>query len=159
MISNSGNYPPGTGDWDTSAPWNQQDNQEPTEVDCCVSYSLSKTMPVTITNYQLLEEYDADVDDEGHGYCNRWIEKDFDDTDFIAEFNNDNKAIGIPTLLEELQSLAENHIEDLKEELDLLKPSANTLTENKIKREIKHYESILKASKGWIVNELDVCQE
>lgn len=159
MISNTGNYPPGTGDWDISAPWNQQDNQEPIEVECCVSYCLSKTMPITVSDYQLSEEYDADVDDDGHGYCNRWVEKNFENTDLVTEFNNDSKAIGIPTLLKELQNLAENHIEELKEELDLLRPSLKTLTQTKIKREIKHYEAILEASKGWTEDSLDICPE
>lgn len=153
----SNNYPMGA-EYNSSCPWNQSD-PKPVEVDCCVSYSLSKSMPVNVTDYNVSEDYESEVDDEGHRYCNKIQENDFDNTNFIEEFKNDDEAIGIPTLLSYLEELSDEKIESLKEELNMMKPSLGTLTEHKIKKEIKHYESILKACKGWIVDELDVCQE
>lgn len=153
----SNNYPMGA-EYSPSCPWNKSE-PKPVKVDCCVSYSLSKSMPVNVTDYNVSEDYESEVDDEGHRYCNKIQENDFDNTNFIEEFKNDDEAIGIPTLLSYLEELSDEKIESLKEELNMMKPSLGTLTEHKIKKEIKHYESILKACKGWIVDELDVCQE
>ena len=81
------NYPLLSQSEERMAPWNQKD-PAPTQVDCCVSYCLSKSMPVTISNYDLIDD-----------------EPNFDNTNFIEEFENDNNALGILSLLTELQHL------------------------------------------------------
>lgn len=148
------NYPMGVA-LDPSAPYNQSD-PEPVEVDCCVSYSLSKSMPIKIQNYSVSEEYESDIDDEGHRYCHKFKESNFDDTNFIEEFKNDNEAIGIPTLLKELQKLVKERVKELTDKFNLTK-SYNL--RQKIRKQINHYESILQATKNWTVDDLDVCQE
>lgn len=148
------NYPIGA-TLDPSAPYNQSD-PEPVEVDCCVSYSLSKSMPVKVQNYSVSEEYESDIDDDGHKYCHKLQENNFDDTNFIEEFKNDDTAIGIPTLLKELKKLSQEAIDLYKEKLGII--SDKSYIES-FKKKLKHYEYLIKASEGWIVDELDVCQE
>lgn len=148
------NYPMGAA-LDPSAPYNQS-NPEPVEVDCCVSYSLSKSMPVKVQNYSVSEEYESDIDDEGHRYCHKLQENNFDDTNFIEEFKNDDTAIGIPTLLKELKKLSQEAVDLYKEKLGII--SDKSYIES-FKKKLKHYEYLIKASEGWIVDELDVCQE
>ena len=148
------NYPMGAA-LDPSAPYNQP-NQKPVEVDCCVSYSLSKSMPVKIQNYSTSEEYESDMDDDGHRYCNKIQENNFDDTNFIEEFNNDDTAFGIPALLTELQKLVKERVKELTDNFNLTKSYS---VRQKIREKVNHYESILQASKDWVVDELDVCQE
>ena len=113
------NYPIGA-TLDPSAPYNQSD-PEPVEVDCCVSYSLGKSMPVKVQNYSVSEEYESDIDDDGHKYCHKLQENNFDDTNFIEEFKNDNAAIGIPTLLKELQKLVKERVKELIDKFNLTK--------------------------------------
>lgn len=148
------NYPMGAA-LDPSAPYNQSD-PEPVEVDCCVSYSLSKSMPVKIQNYSTSEEYKSDIDDEGHRYCHKLKENNFDDTNFIEEFKNDDTAFGIPALLTELQKLVKERVKELTDNFNLTKSYS---VRQKIREQVNHYESILQASKDWVVDELDVCQE
>ena len=140
---------------DPSAPYNQSD-PKPVEVDCCISYSLSKSMPVKIQNYSTSEEYESDMDDEGRRYCHKLQENNFDDTNFTEEFKNDNTAFGIPALLTELQKLVKERVKELTDNFNLTKSYS---VRQKIREQINHYESILQASKDWVVDELDVCQE
>lgn len=148
------NYPMGAA-LDPSAPYNQSD-PKPVEVDCCVSYSLSKSMPVKIQNYSTSEEYESDMDDEGRRYCHKLQENNFDYTNFTEEFKNDNTAFGIPALLTELQKLVKERVKELTDNFNLTKSYS---VRQKIREQINHYESILQASKDWVVDELDVCQE
>ncbi len=149
------NYPSNIDPRASYCPWNQSD-PKPIEVDCCVSYSLSKSMPVKVHNYSVSEEYESDMDDEGHRYCNKIQENYFDDTNFIEEFKNDDSAFGIPALLTELQKLVKERVKKLTDNFNLTK-SYNV--RQKIREQINHYESILQASKDWTIDELDVCQE
>lgn len=148
------NYPMGA-TLDPSAPYNQSD-PEPVEVDCCVSYSLSKSMPVKVQNYSVSEEYESDIDDDGHKYCHKLQENNFDDTNFIEEFKNDNAAIGIPTLLKELQKLVKERVKELTDKFNLTK-SYNL--RQKIRKQINHYQALIRAAEDWTIDELDVCQE
>ena len=149
------NYPSNIDPRASYCPWNQSD-PKPVEVDCCVSYSLSKSMPVKIQNYSTSEEYESDMDDDGHRYCNKIQENNFNDTNFIEEFNNDDTAFGIPALLTELQKLVKERVKELTDNFNLTKSYS---VRQKIREQINHYESILQASKDWVVDELDVCQE
>lgn len=148
------NYPMGAA-IDPSAPYNQSD-PKPVEIDCCVSYSLSKSMPVKIQNYSTSEEYESDIDNEGQRYCHKFQENNFDDTNFTEEFKNDNTAFGIPALLTELQKLVKERVKELTDNFNLTKSYS---VRQKIREKVNHYESILQASKDWVVDELDVCQE
>lgn len=140
------------------APYNQSD-PKPVKVDCCVSYSLSKSMPVNVTNYNISEGYESEVDDEGHRYCNKIQENDFDNTNFFEEFKNDDEAIGIPTLLKELRTLCKEAIDSYKATMDIITQVSSNENIKSMKKKIKHYELLIKASEGWIVDDLDVCQE
>lgn len=148
------NYPMGAA-FNPSAPYNQSDS-EPVEVDCCVSYSLSKSMPVKVHNYSTSEEYESNMDDEGHRYCHKFQGNSFDDTNFIEEFKNDTEAIGIPTLLKELKKLSQEAIDLCKENLGIISDQSYIRA---LKEKIKHYELLIEASEGWVVDDLDVCQE
>lgn len=145
-------------EYNSSCPWNQSD-PKPVEVDCCVSYSLSKSMPVKVTDYKVSEEYESEVDDEGHRYCNKIQENDFDNTNFFEEFKNDDEAIGIPTLLKELRTLCQETIDSYKATMDIITQDSSDENIKSMKKKIKHYELLIKASEGWIVDDLDVCQE
>ena len=149
------NYPSNIDPRASYCPWNQSD-PKPVEIDCCVSYSLSKSMPVKIQNYSTSEEYESDIDNEGHKYCHKFQENNFDDTNFIEEFKNDDTAFGIPALLTELQKLVKERVKKLTDNFNLTKSYS---VRQKIREQINHYESILQASKDWVVDELDVCQE
>lgn len=150
------NYPMGAA-LDPSAPYKQSD-LKPVEVDCCVSYSLSKSMPVKIQNYSTSEEYESDIDDDGHKYCHKFKENNFDDTNFIEEFKNDDTAIGIPTLLKELQKLAEYKIEQLRTEGIMLDENDKKDSKEVVKQ-IKYHQALIRAAEDWTIDELDVCQE
>lgn len=153
----SNNYPMGA-EYNPSCPWNQAE-PKPVKVDCCVSYSLSKSMPVNVTDYNVSEEYESEVDDEGHRYCNKIQENDFDNTNFIEEFKNDNEAIGIPTLLKELRTLCQETIDSCKATMGIITQVSSSENIKAMKKKIKHYECLIKASEGWIIDDLDVCQE
>lgn len=67
------NYPPGAAN-DPRAPYNQSENPE-VEVEVTVSITLSKTVKVLVTDYELTE----DVDEDGS-----FVTRDFSDTNFLA---------------------------------------------------------------------------
>lgn len=150
------NYPMGA-TLDPSAPYNQSD-PKPIEVDCCVSYSLSKSMPIKVQNYSTSDEYESDIDDEGHRYCHKLKENNFDGTNFIEEFKNDDTAIGIPTLLKELQKLAKYKIEQLRTEGIMLDENDKKGSKEVVKQ-IKYHQALIRAAEDWTIDELDVCQE
>lgn len=150
---NNFDYPLGADN--PNAPWNQHD-PDPIEVNCCVSYSLSKAIPVVVTNYTPIEEYDSDIDDEGHYYYGQRVINNFDNTNFEEEFDNDNGALGIPTLLEHLKNLTQEKIERLKDEFVL---TSNVKTKKIIQRSIIQYENILKATSDWNIDEFCVVPE
>lgn len=138
-------------DWQ-NAPFNQVDD-EPIEVDCCVSYCISKTMPVQVEKYNTTMVDDSD----GEGrHCHLVPEYSFEDTNFIEEFKSDNKALGIPTLLKELQRLCEEKVKSLEDEFNL---TNNHNLRKKVRKEHDYYKTLIKASKDWVVDDLDVIQE
>lgn len=67
------NYPPGAAN-DPRAPYNQCENPE-VEVEVTVSITLSKTVKVLVTDYDLID----DVDEDGAVF-----ERDFSNTNFLA---------------------------------------------------------------------------
>lgn len=132
------NYPILSQSEEHIAPWNQKD-PEPIQIDCCVSYCLSKSMPVTIRNYDVIDG-----------------ENSFDNTNFINEFNNDEKAFSLTSLLAELHNLSEEKINRLKDELTMMYSPED---KNVINKELEYYKNISKAAQGWIIDDLDVTME
>lgn len=144
------NYPTLTQSQQREAPWNQVE-LPPTTVDCCVSYCMSKSMLVTVENYGA-----PIVLDDAFGNKEDIPEYNFENTNFINEFENDGNAIGIPTLLAELQNLCMEKIERLRDEIDLTYTPEG---KKKVRREMAHCLSILNASRDWIVDDMDVIKE
>ena len=132
------NYPTLSQSEEHIAPWNQKDS-EPIKVDCCVSYCLSKSMPVTIKNYDIIDG-----------------EESFDNTNFINEFNNDEKAFSLTSLLAELHNLSEEKISRLNDELTMMYSPEG---KNVVNKELEYYKNISKAAQGWIIDDLDVTME
>lgn len=132
------NYPILSQSEEHIAPWNQKD-PEPIQIDCCVSYCLSKSMPVTIKNYDVING-----------------ENSFDNTNFINEFNNDEKAFSLTSLLAELHNLSEEKISRLNDELTMM---YSPESKNVINKELEYYKNISKAAQGWIIDDLDVTME
>lgn len=132
------NYPILSQSEEHIAPWNQKD-PEPIKVDCCVSYCLSKSMPVTIKNYDIIDG-----------------EESFDNTNFINEFNNDEKAFSLTSLLTELHRLSEEKINRLNDELTMMYSPEG---KNVINKELGYYKNISKATQGWTIDDLDVTME
>lgn len=132
------NYPTLSQSEERMAPWNQKD-PEPIQIDCCVSYCLSKSMPVTIKNYDVING-----------------ENSFDNTNFINEFNNDEKAFSLTSLLAELHNLSEEKINRLNDELTMMySPEGKSV----INKELEYYKNISKAAQGWIIDDLDATME
>ena len=122
------------------APWNQED-PAPVQIDCTVCYCMSRSMPVKVEHYSM---------EEG--------EPVFTDTNFIQEFVQDPCAFGIPTLLKVLVSLAKERIEKLKD-IKTLKYVSKGFNERDVDSFIKFYQNVIKATEGWIVDDLDVCKD
>lgn len=74
-MNNLGGYPVGA-DKDSKAPWNLDENPE-VEIDVTVSITLSKTVKVKVTDYDIIDE---GVDDDGNYYR----DEDFSDTNLLA---------------------------------------------------------------------------
>ncbi len=123
------------------APWEQVD-PEPINVDCCVSYSMSKTMPVRIEHY--------DVNDG---------EPDFTDTNFLQEFAQDPHAFSIPGLLKILEALAEGMIEKLMSIKEYDDTTSKGYSRTDVGKYIRFYKDVIKATKGWVVDDLEVMKE
>lgn len=111
-----------------NAPWNERE-PSPTEVDCSVCYCMSKSMPITVNNFN-------------------------EDTNLIEGFKYDPHAMGIPTLLTELQKLCREKIERLRDELRL-----TAFGKQKARKELEHCIEVLRASQDWIVDDLEVCKD
>lgn len=132
------NYPVLSKSEESVAPWNQKD-PPPISVDCSVSYSMSKSMPVLVGSYDVIDNREC-----------------FDNTNLIGEFNTDKNALGLPDLLAELHKLSEEKVSKLQDELALVySPKAKAI----VKKELEYYKRLSEASQGWIVDDLDVVSE
>lgn len=129
------NCPPLMQSEEARAPWNEKEPTS-TQVDCTVCYCISKSMPVEV----------------------HILNDNLKDINFIEEFKNDNNALGITTLLQELQRLSGEKIEQLRTEGIMLDENDKE-EEKRILKQIKYYQAIQKASEDWVVDDLDVCQE
>lgn len=115
-----------------NAPWNQE-GPAPVQIDCTVCYCMSKSMPIEVKDYN-------------------------ENTNLIEEFENDGYALGIPTLLKELEKLCKEKLRSLKDE-ESLKTSFFLSQVKTIKKEEKYYKRILSAAQDWIEDDLDVCKD
>lgn len=132
------NYPLLSQSEEHIAPWNQKD-PAPTQVDCCISYCLSKSMPVTIKNYDIIDG-----------------QNNFDNTNLIEEFDNNNKVCSLDFLLAELHNLSQEKINRLEDELSITQtPTAKAI----VQKELNHYKIISKATQGWTIDDLAVTME
>lgn len=119
-----------------NAPWNEG-KLLPKPFDCTVCYCMSKSMQIDV---MVQDPYDVDVSD----------------INFIEEYENDDHATGIPTLLEELQKLCRDKIAKLLDEQRLTNSEKD---KKQIRKEIFHYTHLIVAAKNWIVDDLDVCKD
>lgn len=140
------------------APFNEVE-KEAININVAVSYSLSKTMPISVKDYGFIEGCDFDISKDGKSISTFYKERDFSNTNFKQEFIEDPNAFGIPDLLWELHELVDTHIDNLKEELDMTRPYLNTLSEEKLKAQIKHYERVKEACDKWHVDDFEVICE
>lgn len=129
------NCPPLMQSEEARAPWNEKEPTS-TQVDCTVCYCISKSIPVEVHVHN----------------------DSFEDINFIEEFKNDNNALGIPTILQELQRLSEEKIEQLRTE-GLMLDENDKGEEKRILKQLKYYQAVQKASEDWVVDDLDVRQE
>lgn len=152
----SDNYAPGSYN-DPSAPWNDPGEQDPVDVDVCVSYSLSKPMTVGVTNYALDSWEDYESDGEG-GYCHfGGTDYDFSNTNFTEEYNKDDSLYGIPELLNECKRLAEEKLQVLLRRAEV---SSNGKTKNlNLRSEINNLKSIIQGCEGWTTDDLEVVRD
>lgn len=143
------NYPPGSDTPD--APWNQSD-LDPQDVDICVSTCLSKSTTVEVDDYTYSHEYDADIDDEGHAYCNEWDEIDYSSCNFNEAYTKQHMTI--PELLKELVKLAEEKKAALQRECSLFK--AGKKVDRQRKTQIGRLKYLIEEASGWVEDELDI---
>jgi len=137
---NFSNYPPGVSDNTPDAPWNQVEN-EPENVDVCVSITMSKSTTISTTDYikEVWDEYETG--DEGERIHIGGTNYDFSESDLKSAYKN--CELTIPSLLALLESY-------------LLKD----LEENKGNREKTDIINLqLESLRDWIVDELEVTQE
>lgn len=133
------NYPILMQSEERDAPWNEKE-PIPIQVDCTVCYCISKSMPVEIVNHN--DNYPK-----------------FEDVNFIEEYKNDNHAMGIPTLLYELQNLCNKKITEIEDHLNGANSYHSSSNYEALNTDLKHYIKVLKAAKDWVVDDLDVCQD
>lgn len=122
-----------------NAPWNEKE-PIPIQVDCTVCYCMSKSMPVEIINHN--DNY-----------------SEFEDINFIEEYKNDNHAMGIPTLLYELQNLCNKKITEIEDRLNGANSYHSSSNYEALSKDLKHYMKVLKATKDWVVDDLDVIKD
>lgn len=119
-----GDYPPGA-EHDPNAPYNQKE-QEPIDIDVCVSCTLSKSTTI---------EGNPEVDD---------LKDIYEQQDYT-----------IPELLDEFGCILEIKIAETKATIKLLDDNMSN-AKKALESSISHYNNMLKSIKGWTVDELEV---
>lgn len=122
-----GDYPPGA-EHDPNAPYNQKE-QEPIDIDVCVSCTLSKS--TTIGG-------NPEVDDLKDIY--------------------EQQEYTIPELLDEFTKILKKEITEIKATIKLLDDNMSN-AKKALEHNISHYNSLLYSLKGWTVDELEVIKE
>lgn len=122
-----GDYPPGA-EHDPNAPYNQKE-QEPVDIDVCVSCTLSKSTTI---------EGNPEVDDLKDIY--------------------EQQEYTIPELLDEFDWFLRKEIVETKATIKSLDDNMSNV-KKALESSISHYNNMLKSIKGWTVDELEVIKE
>jgi len=122
-----GDYPPGAAN-DPNAPYNQKE-QEPVDIDVCVSCTLSKS--TTIGG-------NPEVDDLKDIY--------------------EQQEYTIPELLDEFIKILKKEIAEINATIKLLDDNMSN-AKKALESNISHYNNLLDSLKGWTVDELEVIKE
>jgi len=101
------NYPAGADTPD--APWNQCD-PEPKEVEVCVSYSVSRTFTISVTDYVAEHWEDCERGDEGEIIRTGGTEYDFSDCDLKSAY--EEQELTLPDLLNTLKEYAQKELDE-----------------------------------------------
>ena len=144
----SGYYPPGA-EHDPNAPYNQSD-LDPIDVDCYISYSISKDITVSTTDYIAEKWEDWDSDDEGGYVHSGGVDYDFSNCNFSETYHQDH--YGILELLEQLKVFLEGAIEDLER----LSPEVNKEEKAAKRANLRIYKQMLEDCQGWTLDEEEV---
>ena len=122
-----GDYPPGA-EHDPNAPYNQKE-QEPIDIDVCVSCTLSKSTTI---------EGNPEVDD---------LKDIYEQQDYT-----------IPELLDEFIKILKKEIAEINATIKLLDDNMSN-AKKALESSVSHYNNMLKSIKGWTVDELEVIKE
>ena len=122
-----GDYPPGAAN-DPNAPYNQKE-QEPVDIDVCVSCTLSKSTTI---------EGNPEVDDLKDIY--------------------EQQEYTIPELLDEFDWILRKEIAETKATIKSLDDNMSN-AKNALESNISHYNNLLESIKGWTADELEVIKE
>ena len=122
-----GDYPPGAEN-DPNAPYNQKE-QEPVDIDVCVSCTLSKSTTI---------KGNPEVDD---------LKDIYEQQDYT-----------IPELLREFGWILEIKIIEIEAAIKF-NDNISSAKKRASVSSISHYNNMLKSIKGWIVDELEVIKE
>ena len=122
-----GDYPPGAEN-DPNAPYNQKE-QEPVDIDVCVSCTLSKSTTI---------KGNPEVDDLKDIY--------------------EQQEYTIPELLDEFDWILRKEIAETKATIKSLDDNMSN-AKKALESSIIQYNNILKSIKGWTVDELEVIKE
>ena len=122
-----GDYPPGAEN-DPNAPYNQKE-QEPIDIDVCVSCTLSKSTTI---------EGNPEVDDLKDIY--------------------EQQEYTIPELLDEFIKILKKEIAEINATIKLLDDNMSN-AKKALESNISHYNNLLDSLKGWTVDELEVIKE
>ena len=122
-----GDYPPGA-EHDPNAPYNQKE-QEPVDINICVSYTLSKSTTI---------EGNPEVDDLKDIY--------------------EQQEYTIPELLDEFDWILRKEIAETNATIKSLDDNMSN-AKKALESSIIQYNNILKSIKGWTVDELEVIKE
>ena len=144
----SGYYPPGA-EHDPNAPYNQSD-LDPIDVDCYISYSISKDITVSTTDYIAEEWEDWDSDDEGGYVHSGGVDYDFSNCNFSEAYHQDH--YDILELLEQLKVFLEGAIEDLEQ----LSPEVSKEEKAAKRANLRIYKQMLEDCQGWTLDEEEV---
>lgn len=132
----SGYYPPGA-EFDPNAPYNEHENPEE-EFEVTISQTLSKTISVFTSNYNL----EVDVDEDG-----RYVSCDTSDTDWKEVYEEDHLTVEqLLNVLKEKCILEKSILESKLEQ------NADT------KRRIRECEHYIEECEGWCVDDYEVVQ-
>ena len=122
-----GDYPPGA-EYDPNAPYNQKE-QEPVDIDVCVSCTLSKSTTI---------EGNSEVADLKDMY--------------------EEQEYTIPELLDEFIKILKREIVEINATIKLLDDNMSN-AKKALEVNISHYNNLLESLKGWTIDELEVIKE